>query len=291
MKDGIAKYYLVLLLLHPILLLSQHQSQYPDTIVEAYNTLTKTSDQFFGGVPFKYGWLVSIHSLTHKNDTFVSLPTGSYVVLGFTDNYIIDAPDQADIYLEEVAGAGEYADVLVSSDNKTYTLLGVAGNGQVNKFDLATIAYSEPVSFIKVIGKDAKGQSPGFDLRNVYGLPGSNRPVAEKPIILENVVFQTNRSDLMPASLASLDKLVNELQDHSAMKIEIRGHTDSIGRADVNLVLSEQRANAVMEYLVSKGIEQTRLSSKGFGSSSPIASNGSEEGRKKNRRVEFVKVE
>jgi outer membrane protein OmpA-like peptidoglycan-associated protein len=121
-------------------------------------------------------------------------------------------------------------------------------------------------------------------------LPGANRPKAENPIILEDVLFQTNKSDLLQESFLSLHKLTQELQANELLKIEIRGHTDNIGVEVENQVLSEQRAKSVLDYLVSKGIDKNRLSYKGFGSSCPIASNTNEDGRRKNRRVEFTKV-
>lgn len=278
---------LTFLILHPLFLSAQDQSHYPDTIIDAYNTVTKSRNEFFGGTGTDYRRLVPLHVLLHPSDTFVSLPTGSYVVVGFTDNYILDAPNQPDIYIEEIAGAGEFADIYVSADNKEYIHLGVAGNGVVNKFDLAGISYDKPVSYIKIIGKDAKGQSPGFDVGKIIALPGANKP---RPVILKNVLFHTNQFELLPASFVSLDALAKALLENTSMHIEIRGHTDSVGNNQANQLLSEQRAQSVFTYLVSKGIDANRLSVKGFGSSEPIASNHTEAGRKQNRRVEFVRT-
>lgn len=108
-----------------------------------------------------------------------------------------------------------------------------------------------------------------------------------KPIILRNVLFETNKSVLKSESFKELDKLVLQLQK-SPMAIEIRGHTDNVGDVAKNQLLSEERAKAVVNYLISKNINRNRLSYKGFGSSKPIADNNTEEGRMKNRRVEFV---
>lgn len=72
------------------------------------------------------------------------------------------------------------------------------------------------------------------------------------------------------------------------VEIEINGHTDNIGKEADNQKLSEKRAEAIVDYLVSKGIEKRRLSAAGFGSTQPIASNETEEGRKKNRRATFL---
>ena len=110
----------------------------------------------------------------------------------------------------------------------------------------------------------------------------------QKPIILENVLFENNKTILLGEFSTALDKLVNQLQANKTMKIEVRGHTDNTGDEVINQKLSEERAKVIIDYLVSKKIDKNRLSFKGFGSKQPIASNETEEGRKKNRRVEFV---
>lgn len=112
-----------------------------------------------------------------------------------------------------------------------------------------------------------------------------------KPIVLENVLFENNKSILLDESSIALNKLVNQLQARKTMKIEVRGHTDNIGDEKINQRLSEERAKVIVDYLVSKKIDKNRLSFKGFGSKQPIASNETEEGRKKNRRVEFFILE
>jgi len=112
--------------------------------------------------------------------------------------------------------------------------------------------------------------------------------VAKKSLVLENVLFESGNSILLKESYVSLDKLVSQLLANKVMKIEIRGNTDNVGDETQNQTLSEERAKAVVDYLISRKIEKSRLSYKGFGSKQPIASNETEEGRKKNRRVEFV---
>lgn len=111
----------------------------------------------------------------------------------------------------------------------------------------------------------------------------------KKPIALTNVLFDSDKARLSGKSFSELDKLVLQMKK-SQMKIEVRGHADNSGNETENQVLSEERAKAVVEYLVSKGISKTRLFYKGYGSTKPVASNASEEGRKQNRRVEFVIV-
>ncbi len=107
------------------------------------------------------------------------------------------------------------------------------------------------------------------------------------PIPLNNIFFESNKAILLKESYTELDKLAIKLMK-GEMVIEIRGHTDNQGDEFKNKELSEKRAIAVVEYLKLKGIKPARLFYKGLGSSKPIASNETEDGRKKNRRVEFV---
>ncbi|MES2559243.1 MAG: OmpA family protein [Bacteroidota bacterium] len=115
--------------------------------------------------------------------------------------------------------------------------------------------------------------------------------VASQPIVLANVLFKNNTTELLPKSNHALNDLVKKLQGNKTMTIEVIGHTDPIGDHKKNQELSEGRAKAVVEYLVSKGIAINRLSYKGLGSTKPLATNNTEEGRTKNRRVEFRIIE
>jgi len=106
-------------------------------------------------------------------------------------------------------------------------------------------------------------------------------------VVLKNVFFETAKFDLKDRSRVELDKLVAFLVKNPKMKIELGGHTDNMGDKKMNQVLSENRAKAVFEYLVKKGINADRLSTKGYGDTMPIADNGTEDGRAENRRTEF----
>ncbi len=106
-------------------------------------------------------------------------------------------------------------------------------------------------------------------------------------VTFKNVHFESNSFKLLPISLVELDKLVQVLNENTTLKLQIKGHTDNVGKDDDNLKLSTSRAKAVAEYLFKSGIYATRLSYKGFGASQPIDENKTEEGRAKNRRTEF----
>jgi outer membrane protein OmpA-like peptidoglycan-associated protein len=106
-------------------------------------------------------------------------------------------------------------------------------------------------------------------------------------IRLNNIFFATDKAELLPESFAELDRLVLLLQKEQALKIAIEGHTDSTGTVAHNKTLSLARATAVKQYLIQKGIDQKRLEGYGYASAKPLDTNETEEGRAKNRRVEF----
>ncbi len=106
-------------------------------------------------------------------------------------------------------------------------------------------------------------------------------------IALRNIFFDIGKSTLRSESDAELDRLVKLMKDVASLKIEISGHTDNTGSAKLNESLSQDRANAVVNYITSKGIASGRMTAKGYGASKPIASNNTEDGRQQNRRTEF----
>ncbi|AUD07278.1 flagellar motor protein MotB [Spirosoma pollinicola] len=109
-----------------------------------------------------------------------------------------------------------------------------------------------------------------------------------KPVQLKNVYFDQSLPILRSESFPELDQLVSMLAENPAMQIELRGHTDNQGDFDLNVKLSRDRCQAVIDYLVTKGIAKNRLSALGRGPIDPIAPNNNEENRRKNRRVEFI---
>ena len=117
-------------------------------------------------------------------------------------------------------------------------------------------------------------------------------PIEKGEIIrLNNIFFASGKYELLAESYGELDKLLQVLKSNSKMKIEISGHTDAVGADSDNLTLSNNRANAVMNYLLGKGIAKDRLSAKGYGETKFIATNDTDEGKQLNRRVEFVILE
>jgi outer membrane protein OmpA-like peptidoglycan-associated protein len=105
--------------------------------------------------------------------------------------------------------------------------------------------------------------------------------------VLENIFFDVDKYDLKEKSVTELQKILRFLKENPSVRVEISGHTDNTGSAAYNLQLSERRAQSVNNYLIQNGIEPGRLIPKGYGPSQPLADNDSEEGRQKNRRIQF----
>jgi outer membrane protein OmpA-like peptidoglycan-associated protein len=134
---------------------------------------------------------------------------------------------------------------------------------------------------------------------NEFGVPPDGCPkkyslvvVTEKKIELKQTVyFDFNKASIKSVSFALLDDVAQAMKDNPKIKVEIQGHTDSVGDDNYNLKLSQKRAESVKAYLVKKGIDSGRMVPKGYGENVPIADNRTTAGRDQNRRVEFVITE
>jgi outer membrane protein OmpA-like peptidoglycan-associated protein len=121
-------------------------------------------------------------------------------------------------------------------------------------------------------------------LKELFGCP---RPEFKA----ENVLFATGSATLIASGKKELDIIADYLKQYQGFAIRLEGHTDNTGNAKLNKTLSEKRANAAKTYLVSRGVDESRLTTEGFGDTQPIADNKTADGRKKNRRVHFTIVE
>jgi outer membrane protein OmpA-like peptidoglycan-associated protein len=138
-----------------------------------------------------------------------------------------------------------------------------------------------------VIGRKMDKQAEEIE-KNV---PGAKVERVGEGIVVdfsEKILFAYDKSDLTSAAEANLDKLVSILKEYPDTNIEVQGHTDSNGSDDYNMKLSERRASEVSAYLRGRGVAGSRLTTKGYGETAPVADNGSDEGRAQNRRVTFL---
>lgn len=114
--------------------------------------------------------------------------------------------------------------------------------------------------------------------------------VIEEPVVLDGIIFEFNKATIHPQSELILEKVYRTLIVYPDVEVEIHGYTDSIGSDSYNLGLSERRAASVRTYLIGQGIDPGRIVTRGFGKANPIATNDTEAGRARNRRIEFVRV-
>lgn len=131
---------------------------------------------------------------------------------------------------------------------------------------------------------------PPLEIRADRPPPAPPRVVltASSVAIGEKVQFATGSAEILAVSHGLLDEVAKVLTDNPQIELlQVEGHTDSTGTAALNRKLSQQRAESVMKYLASKGVVAGRMVAKGFGPDRPIADNGTDDGREKNRRVEF----
>jgi outer membrane protein OmpA-like peptidoglycan-associated protein len=138
-----------------------------------------------------------------------------------------------------------------------------------NKFEPVDLSKAAPMSKIS---------------RNFYVTPIE----VGQSVDIENIYFETGRAGLKPESYRSLSALIEFLNEYPNVRVEIGGHTDNVGSAQVNQRVSEERAKAVADYVIENGVSPERVVSKGYGFSKPKASNRTAEGRAQNRRVGFT---
>lgn len=159
----------------------------------------------------------------------------------------------------------------IKSGNRVYKFDG-------EDYELYTSSDGDPLQLLRL----------DFVLNPRYlkeGSSGDNN--ADNNIVLNKVHFDPGSSNLKPESYEDLSIVVDLLKNNPDLRIEIQGHTDNQGNSQKNLQLSQQRAEAVKNYLIKKGIEGQRIDAVGYGDTQPVAPNDTEANRQKNRRIEY----
>ena len=177
---------------------------------------------------------------------------------------------------EKVIFTGEYSKVkFIGITNEAGTFSILLPEGDI--YNVKYINVTEEVDYSNVeIKKEAGSYTYNIDLK--FEPP--------KTYTLKNVYFDVGNASIRKESFSELDNLAELMSLKPNMVIEIAGHTDSKGSNETNLTLSQERAEAVKQFLVAKGITAERIKAVGYGDSQPIADNSTEEGRQKNRRTE-----
>lgn len=209
-------------------------------------------------------------------DSTVTDQLGKFQFVNFPENqaYLIKLGEPQEENYTEVVMVNSQGNPIMSASSKTIDAKGFF------RFERLPAMEPDPIKLqmAKDERMDLSALSEGKNL-------GDN-----KIIILDKIYFESGAYKLLEKSFLELNRLAKILSEKPSIKLEISGHTDNTGNETINLHLSENRAKAVVDYLVSKGIDISRLSYSGKGSSSPISPNNSEENKQKNRRVEFKVV-
>jgi outer membrane protein OmpA-like peptidoglycan-associated protein len=164
-------------------------------------------------------------------------------------------------------------------------------------FKLIT-SEGDTLSQIMITSPELRGKKAFLDADGYFRFPKEAETVQltieEQEIVkkaFDNLEFATGKAVIKAESNSALDELAELMKKHAGWKLKIEGHTDNVGKASSNTLLSKNRANAVKTYLTKKGVAATRFEVKWYGPDKPIADNSTEEGRQKNRRVEMTLME
>ena len=165
-----------------------------------------------------------------------------------------------------------------------------AFKGYVNGFRIINVPAMEAPGYFYFNSASQYAYSGISNVRLAQGaVPLYDRLMSEGKIITYAITFETGKADLKPESMVEINRVAKLMKDNPGLEFEVQGHCDATGSDKVNDPLSQKRAEAIVAALVEEGIAEARLTPVGKGSHQPIASNSTDEGRAKNRRVEFVK--
>jgi len=229
-----------------------------------------------------YAFLVSDRNSMGNEDVFEikmseeARPDPVVLVYGRVYNSKTKKPIGVDIVYDELNSGGRVGDARSNPGNGTYKI--ILPYGKAYSFRAKAkgyVAVNEQVDLTKIaVYKEIK--------RDLYLVPLE----AGSLVNLKNVQFKRSRAEFTEPSYPELDRLVKLMKDYPKMRIELLGHTDTRGNPQLLLALSQQRVAAVKNYLIEKGISQSRISGKGYGGTKPLGT-GTDEIEIKNRRVEF----
>lgn len=217
---------------------------------------------------------------------YLTLGCGGELILAFTDNVLVDIAGP-DLYIFEIGPNIEPTALAISPDGIVWTRVGKIEGGKA-EIDIADyVPRGAAFRYVKLVDlKQACGGYPGADI-DAVGAIGS----ATKISLDSAVLFDTGKYALKESATAALKEAFAEVENTPGTKLTVEGHTDNVGSDGDNQTLSRNRADAVAAFLVEEqGFAVDAVDTRAFGETRPIASNDTDEGRQKNRRVEITVV-
>jgi OOP family OmpA-OmpF porin len=228
---------------------------------------------------------LGVPNYDQKNDSnYTTLGCGGVLTLRFVDNALVDIPGP-DIYVFEIGPQVEPTNLSISEDGTNWIEIGKISGGRADVDIHEFVKPGQVFHYVRLTDlKSACGGSwPGADI-DAVGAIGSILQFS----LSSAVLFDFNKYTLKPEAKAQLDSIVEQIAQWPGATIFITGHTDAVGTPEKNQMLSENRATAVRDYFQTTRIANFKMNVVGYGESRPIASNETDEGRAKNRRVEIM---
>lgn len=218
-------------------------------------------------------------------ENYTSLGCGGVLTLKFNDNVLVDI-EGPDLYVFEIGPAIEPTDLAISKDGEEWVEIGKISGGRADIDISPFIEPGDTFHYVRLtdLKTECKSAWPGADI-DAVGAIGSAIRISLK----SSVLFDFDKSNLKPEAAEELHAVALKIKEFSNVRIIIEGHTDNFGTDEYNRELSLKRAAAVKDHFVSEeGMDASGIESSGYGESRPIASNDTEEGRSRNRRVEII---
>ncbi|MFN8006902.1 MAG: OmpA family protein [Terriglobia bacterium] len=222
-----------------------------------------------------------------SESNYVTLGCGGTLTLRFTDNALVDV-DGPDLYVFEIGPNIEPTELSLSADGNRWVRVGQISGGKAEVDIHDVVQPNEVFHFVRLtdLKSACSGRWPGADI-DAVGAIGAGLLISLK----NGLLFDVDQFLLKPEATQSLREAAQKIMEHKDAKIRIGGHTDSTGSTEHNLTLSQNRAQAVRDFLVKVAmLDPAQIETHGYGESRPIASNNTVEGREKNRRVEIIVI-
>lgn len=245
-----------------------------------------------GARPSSGVWADASHALGLPDYTkttapgFLSLGCDGVLVLRFTDNALVDV-EGPDLFVFEVGPAVEATALAISEDGRTWIEVGRIEGSRADVDIASFVKPSQSFAFVRLTNasRTCGGRHSGADIDAVAAVGSALRLSLDGAVL-----FDTSQATLKPAAQAALEALVPRIAAYgSAVAVTVEGHTDSVGEDPANQRLSEARARAVGDALASRlRLDAARLTTVGHGETRPVASNDTEAGRARNRRVDII---